>query len=202
MDKDPHKGYCIPYGEEGAEGHRRGERGLQAGRQRRHRHVRAREHQAVRRDRAEQRLRAVDHADGGGHGQAGAEEARAPTPRRSNRCSARASWTSSTSGGGVVCLHFAIAANRHWPEFKELFGGDVHRAPLDRGGRRHGRGAGASAGGGLRREGLPHHRRDLRVRAALRPREAARADVARPGTDQHGRPLDQSQGQTILPSPG
>ena len=25
-------------------------------------------------------------------------------------------------GGGVVCLHFAIAANRHWPEFKELFG--------------------------------------------------------------------------------
>lgn len=27
-----------------------------------------------------------------------------------------------TNGGGVVCLHFAIAANRHWPEFKELFG--------------------------------------------------------------------------------
>ena len=26
------------------------------------------------------------------------------------------------NGGGVVCLHFAIAANRHWPEFKELFG--------------------------------------------------------------------------------
>lgn len=26
------------------------------------------------------------------------------------------------SGGGVVCLHFAIAANRHWPEFRELFG--------------------------------------------------------------------------------
>lgn len=25
-------------------------------------------------------------------------------------------------GGGVVCIHFAIAANRHWPEFKELFG--------------------------------------------------------------------------------
>lgn len=25
-------------------------------------------------------------------------------------------------GGGVVCLHFAIAANRQWPEFKELFG--------------------------------------------------------------------------------
>jgi type 1 glutamine amidotransferase len=26
------------------------------------------------------------------------------------------------NGGGVVCLHFAIAANRHWPQFKELFG--------------------------------------------------------------------------------
>ena len=25
-------------------------------------------------------------------------------------------------GGGVVSLHYAIAANRHWPEFKELFG--------------------------------------------------------------------------------
>jgi type 1 glutamine amidotransferase len=25
--------------------------------------------------------------------------------------------------GGVVSLHFAIAANAHWPEFKELFGG-------------------------------------------------------------------------------
>ena len=25
-------------------------------------------------------------------------------------------------GGGVVCLHYAIAANAHWPEFKELFG--------------------------------------------------------------------------------
>lgn len=25
-------------------------------------------------------------------------------------------------GGGVVCLHFAIAANRHWPAFKDLFG--------------------------------------------------------------------------------
>jgi hypothetical protein len=23
-------------------------------------------------------------------------------------------------GGGVVCLHFAIAANRHWPAFQEL----------------------------------------------------------------------------------
>ena len=25
-------------------------------------------------------------------------------------------------GGGVVSIHYAIAANRHWPEFKELFG--------------------------------------------------------------------------------
>jgi len=25
-------------------------------------------------------------------------------------------------GGGVVCVHFAIAANRHWPEFQELLG--------------------------------------------------------------------------------
>lgn len=27
-----------------------------------------------------------------------------------------------TNGGGVVALHFAIAANRQWPEFKELLG--------------------------------------------------------------------------------
>jgi type 1 glutamine amidotransferase len=27
------------------------------------------------------------------------------------------------NGGGVVSLHFAIAANAHWPEFKELLGG-------------------------------------------------------------------------------
>jgi type 1 glutamine amidotransferase len=26
------------------------------------------------------------------------------------------------NGGGVVSIHFAIAANRHWPEFMELFG--------------------------------------------------------------------------------
>jgi type 1 glutamine amidotransferase len=25
-------------------------------------------------------------------------------------------------GRGVVCLHYAIAANAHWPEFAELFG--------------------------------------------------------------------------------
>ena len=28
-----------------------------------------------------------------------------------------------SNGGGVVALHFAIAANAHWPEFKELLGG-------------------------------------------------------------------------------
>lgn len=27
------------------------------------------------------------------------------------------------SGGGLVCLHYAIAANSHWPEFGELIGG-------------------------------------------------------------------------------
>lgn len=26
------------------------------------------------------------------------------------------------NGGGIVCLHYAIAANSHWPEFQELFG--------------------------------------------------------------------------------
>lgn len=32
-------------------------------------------------------------------------------------------------GGGVVCLHYAIAANRHWPEFAELFGGTFSGHP-------------------------------------------------------------------------
>lgn len=27
-----------------------------------------------------------------------------------------------STGGGVVCIHFAIAANRHWPEFRDVFG--------------------------------------------------------------------------------
>jgi type 1 glutamine amidotransferase len=27
------------------------------------------------------------------------------------------------NGGGIVAVHFAIAANQHWPEFRELFGG-------------------------------------------------------------------------------
>jgi type 1 glutamine amidotransferase len=27
-----------------------------------------------------------------------------------------------SSGGGLVCLHYAIAANAHWPAFQELFG--------------------------------------------------------------------------------
>lgn len=26
-------------------------------------------------------------------------------------------------GGGLVCIHFAIAGNRHWPEFQDLIGG-------------------------------------------------------------------------------
>lgn len=28
-----------------------------------------------------------------------------------------------TDGGGIVSIHYAIAANTHWPEFKELLGG-------------------------------------------------------------------------------
>jgi type 1 glutamine amidotransferase len=28
-----------------------------------------------------------------------------------------------TNGGGVICVHYAIAANAHWPEFRELLGG-------------------------------------------------------------------------------
>ncbi|MCS7306098.1 MAG: DUF1080 domain-containing protein [Thermoguttaceae bacterium] len=35
----------------------------------------------------------------------------------------RQSFLEFVSGGkGVVCIHYAIAANRHWPEFTELFG--------------------------------------------------------------------------------
>ena len=58
------------------------------------------EHQAVRRDRPEQRLRAVDHAHGGGHGQGTAEEAGRRRRRRWKRCSARASWISWTTAAG------------------------------------------------------------------------------------------------------
>ena len=41
-----------------------------------------------------------------------AEGARCRRRRRSRRCCARAFWTIVQNGGGVVCLHFAIAANR------------------------------------------------------------------------------------------
>ena len=53
MQKDPHKGYCIPFGEEALKAIGEETGAYQAGGERRSGRVRAREPEAVRRDRAQ-----------------------------------------------------------------------------------------------------------------------------------------------------
>lgn len=75
MDKDPHKGYCIPYGEEALKAMGEATGAFKpvvsddiA--------VFTPRHPAIRRDRAEQRLRPVDYADARRHGEGSPEKAR------------------------------------------------------------------------------------------------------------------------------
>lgn len=121
MDKDPHKGYCIPYGEEGIRAVGEASGAFKP---------------VVSDDLATyspENLKRFDaivlnNASGAWITPTAADLAKAPLKKLGAdvaqvETALRKSFLDFLeNGGGVVCLHFAIAANRHWPEFKELFG--------------------------------------------------------------------------------
>jgi len=121
MDKDPHKGYCIPYGEEAMKA-----LGEASG-----------VFTPVVSDDlvtfAPENLKRFDaivlnNASGPWITPTAADVAKEPLSKlgadaQEVETALRKSFLDFVaSGGGVVCIHFAIAANRQWPEFKELFG--------------------------------------------------------------------------------
>ncbi len=122
MDKDPHKGYCIPYGEEAMRAI-----GEESG-----------AFQPVVSDDivmiAPENIRQFDaivlNNTSGAWITPTAEDMAKPAlkklganPEEVEQRLRKSFLDFIDQGGGVVCIHFAIAANRHWPEFKELFGG-------------------------------------------------------------------------------
>lgn len=121
MDKDPHKGYCIPYGEEGMRA-----LGEESGAFR----------PVVSDDLAmyaPENLRQFDaivlnNASGPWITPTPEDLAKEPLKKLGHdvetvEAALRQSFVDYLeNGGGVVCLHYAIAANRHWPEWKELMG--------------------------------------------------------------------------------
>ena len=169
MDKDPHKGYCIPLRRGSDEGHRRGRPGRSS-----------RSSATTWPMYTPENIKQFDaivlnNASGPWITPTAADMAEGPQEARRRRrpvetaAAARVSWTSSATAAASCRCTSPSRPTATGPSSRELFGRDVHGPPVERGSRRHGRGAGASAGGGLRRQGFPHHRRDLPVRPALRP---------------------------------
>lgn len=121
MDKDPHKGYCIPYGEEAFRviGQVTGAYTPVAS-----------DDLAVFAPQNLKRFDAIvlNNASGPWITPAAADLAKEPlkglgASSAEVEAALRKSFLDFVhSGGGVVCIHFAIAANRHWPEFTELLG--------------------------------------------------------------------------------
>lgn len=121
MEKDPHKGYCIPYGEEGlrAIGEASGA----------FRPV-VRDDLAVYAPENLARFDAIvlNNASGPWITPTAADLAKEPLKKLgADAAEVEAALRTSLldfveNGGGIVCLHYAIAANRHWPEFQELIG--------------------------------------------------------------------------------
>ncbi len=121
MDKDPHKGYCIPYGKEAfrAIGQATGAYTPVAS-----------DDLAVYAPGSLKRFDAIvlNNASGPWITPTAADLAKEPlkklgTTAAEVEAALRTSFLDFVrNGGGVVCIHFAIAANRHWPEFTELFG--------------------------------------------------------------------------------
>ena len=121
MDKDPHKGYCIPYGEEGLRSIGEASGAFTP---------------VVSDDLAvysPENLRRFDaiilnNASGPWITPTTADLAKESLRKLgSGRAQVETALRKSLldyveRGGGIVCLHFAIAANQHWPEFQELFG--------------------------------------------------------------------------------
>jgi type 1 glutamine amidotransferase len=121
MEKDPHKGYCIPYGEEAMKAI-----GEESGAFR----PAASDDIAVY---AHENLKGFDaivlnNASGPWITPTAADMVK-PALRAYGADAGKAEAALRKSfldfiekGGGAVCIHFAIAGNGHWPEFKELFG--------------------------------------------------------------------------------
>jgi type 1 glutamine amidotransferase len=121
MDKDPHKGYCIPYGEEAMKAIGQASGAFKPV---------ASDDLAVYAPENLKRFDAIvlNNASGAWITPTAADLAKEPLKKLGSDAQAieralRKSFLDFIAdGGGVVCIHFAIAANRHWPEFKELFG--------------------------------------------------------------------------------
>ena len=121
MEKDPHKGYCIPYGEEALKAIGRESGAFEP---------------VVSDDLAiyaPENLRQFDaivlnNASGKWITPTAADLAKPALQKlgadaEQVELALRKSFLDFLDrGGGVVSMHFAIAANPHWPEFKELFG--------------------------------------------------------------------------------
>lgn len=122
MDKDPHKGYCIPYGEEAlrAIGEESGAFKPVVS-----------DDLAVFAPENLKRFDAIVLNNASGPWITPTDADLAKEPLRKLGADAeqvemvlRQSFADFLeNGGGIVCIHYAIAANRQWPEFKEIFGG-------------------------------------------------------------------------------
>jgi type 1 glutamine amidotransferase len=121
MEKDPHKGYCIPFGEAafGTLGEKTGAFKPIVS-----------DDLAVYAPENLQQFDAIvlNNASGPWITPTAADLAKEPLKRLGADAQAvemalRKSFLDFLeNGGGVVSIHFAIAANRQWPEFKQLFG--------------------------------------------------------------------------------
>jgi len=122
MDKDPHKGYCIPYGEEALKAIGEVSRAYEP--------VVSDDLAVFAPDDLQQYDAIVlNNASGAWIKPTPADLAKPPLQKLgSDADSVEAALRKSfvdflEKGGGVVGIHFAIAANRQWPEFKEIMGG-------------------------------------------------------------------------------
>ncbi|MHB8866891.1 MAG: ThuA domain-containing protein [Pirellulaceae bacterium] len=121
MDKDPHKGYCIPFGEEAIKAIGEASGAFEPV---------VSDDLAMYAPENLQRFDAIvlNNASGAWITPTAADLAKEPLKKLGGdatqvEAALRKSFLDFVeNGGGIVCLHFAIAANRHWPEFQGLFG--------------------------------------------------------------------------------
>ncbi|MHB1038440.1 MAG: family 16 glycoside hydrolase [Pirellulales bacterium] len=121
MDKDPHKGYCIPYGEEALKAIGEASDAYKPV---------ASDDLAVFAPENLKRFDAIvlNNASGPWITPTTADLAKEPLKKLGADAQAvemalRKSFLDFVAkGGGVVSVHYAIAANRQWPEFAEVFG--------------------------------------------------------------------------------
>ena len=121
MEKDPHKGYCIPYGEEGLKAIGEASGAFKPV---------VSDDLAMVAPESLQQFDAIvlNNASGpwitptAADMQKEALSKLGPDAQSVEMVLRKSFLDFVENGGGVVSLHFAIAANRHWPEFKELFG--------------------------------------------------------------------------------